>query len=619
MRHAGLLLLFSCCLSLARGQLFSLPTVDRDMQELAQATLHVASRYIATRINTLVVRRHCLQCGNATDHQQRQLIDQLLRQLAMHMTLLLYRGASDEQPWDYTLFVVNEATAFEQLYLNYTYLLHEREFYFLVVLMTRLPEPDLQRSVSKICFVALGKRVINVVVLAQQYDGGIALYAYRLFREHCEPGIHAYQSNRFLANGELLHPQLFPTRFTNLSHCALNVTGHQLPPHFMYRPADGAALPEEGALINMQDLRGIDGELLSLLARALRFNINLKIPMEKSEIFTADSMNGCFAQLASGQADLAIGGFSGSDKRRLQFSTSVVYHQSYFIFVVRMEQFFGPFGQMMRPFGRFVWLCLLGTLLAALICTRCMRTRWRLKHPLENLLATSVGNAVPVQRLPVSGFLRHLLASWLLLTLVLRCAYQAKLFDVLRTHQHQTLPHGLAGLLQQNYTLISTGYHDFYPRELTRVIDGNFSERYQQVQQAATGERLATISLINNLAHWNRLHRKNSHLTHVREPIYLYQLVIYFPNNSIFKFSFDRKIEQLLSSGVLSHIERRYLPVTFVDMSNNMERVTRITNDMLRGLYHCYGALMTLAGLLLLLEHLALRWPALRRLFDWLQ
>lgn len=187
---------------------------------------------------------------------------------------------------------------FRQLYLNYTYRLHEREFYFLVVLTTRLSEPDLRQSVGKICHVALRKRVINVVVLVQQYSGVIALYAYRLFREHCEPGIHAYQSNRFLANGELLHPQLFPTRFTNLSHCALNVTGHQLPPHFMYRAADGAALPEEGALIDMQDLRGIDGELLSLLARALRFRIHLKIPMEKSEIFTADTMNGCFAQVS---------------------------------------------------------------------------------------------------------------------------------------------------------------------------------------------------------------------------------------------------------------------------------------------------------------------------------
>lgn len=325
-------------------------------------------------------------------------------------------------------------------------------------------------------------------------------------------------------------------------------------------------------------------------------------------------------QLASGEADLAVGGFSGSDKRRHQFATSAVYHQSYFIFVVRSERYSGPFGQLIRPFEPVVWLCLLATLLAALICARCLEQRVRLQHPVENLIASTTGNPVPSHRVPHSSFLRHLLANWLLLTLVLRCAYQAKLFDVLRIPKQQPLPHGLAGLLRQNYTLISSGYHDFYPRQLTQLMEGNFSERYQRLQQARKGTRLVTISLDNNLAHWQRKRRRGSRLTHIREPIYLYQLVIYFPNNTILKFSIDRKIEQLRSSGVLSHIERRYLPAgNFGQVDSNVELVTRITNDMLHGLYRCYVALMAMAGLLLLLERLAGRWSRLRRLLDWLQ
>ncbi|XP_034479956.1 uncharacterized protein LOC117785819 [Drosophila innubila] len=618
MQFSGQLLAYGC-LSLAAGLHFSLPSLDPSMERLANATVHVATRYIATRINTLVIRRDCRDCNDAQLQQQRQFVGQMLQQLAPQLTLLLYSGAPHESVRDYTLFVVHEAHALDHMYLNYTNTLNEREFYFLVVLLSRQPEPELRRSVSRVCYVALLNRVINVVVLAQRYDGEIALYAYRLFNKDCTPGINAYRSNRFLSNGNLFHDELFPLRFNNLNNCAINVTGHQLPPHFMYQPADGAPLPEDGAFIDVQALRGIDGELLRLLATALRFRVRLMIPEEKSEIFSDDTMNGCFAQLATGKADLAIGGFSGSDPRRVQFTTSVVYHQSYFIFVVRKERYFGPFGQLMRPFRGKVWFCLLLSFLVALICARCLGQRMRLKHPLENLLASTIGNAVPVHRLPHSGFLRHMMANWLLLTLVLRCAYQAKLFDVLRTNPQKGLPHGLNGLLLQNYTLISTGYHDFYPPQLTRVINGNFSQRYEIVQEAPPGAKLATISLLNNLAHWNVRHRNRSRLTYVREPIYLYQLVIYFPHNSIFKFTFDRKIAQLLSSGVLSHIERRYLQVAYADLGDNLQLVPRITNRMLKGVYRCLAFLMGVSTCLFLLERLTLRCHILRRLLNWLQ
>lgn len=167
--------------------------------------------------------------------------------------------------------------------------------------MSRQPESSLRSSVVHICYKALMRRVINVIVLALRSteavrpEDDLSLYAYKLFDEHCMPRINAYESNHFQANGQLREGKLFPLRFSNLTNCALNVTGHTLPPHFMYRPAGGASLPPDGAFIDTKQLRGIDGELLHLLATALRFRVRLIIPQEKSEIFSADTMNGCFA------------------------------------------------------------------------------------------------------------------------------------------------------------------------------------------------------------------------------------------------------------------------------------------------------------------------------------
>lgn len=113
MQLSGLLLL---CLLSSRAycqQRLSLPSFDVDAQRLANATVQVTLRYIATRINTLVLRRECGDCNATQQQQQLQLVDQLLHQLTPHMAILLHQGQAHEQPWDYTLFVVNEAKAFE--------------------------------------------------------------------------------------------------------------------------------------------------------------------------------------------------------------------------------------------------------------------------------------------------------------------------------------------------------------------------------------------------------------------------------------------------------------------------------------------------------------------------
>lgn len=97
MQFIGQLLAYGC-LSLAAGQHFNLPSLDLDTERLANATVNVASRYIVPRINTLVIRRDCRDCNDAQWEQQRQMVDQMLQQLAPQLTLLLYSGAPQEPP-----------------------------------------------------------------------------------------------------------------------------------------------------------------------------------------------------------------------------------------------------------------------------------------------------------------------------------------------------------------------------------------------------------------------------------------------------------------------------------------------------------------------------------------
>lgn len=283
----------------------------------------------------------------------------------------------------------------------------EREFFFVVVVTELQSSDSIERTASTIIVRNLLRAVINVVVVAQLEDGLVATYTYKLFKPNCTPGIMVRRSNSFdLATGELQKamPDLYPVRYGHLSDCPLNVSANHLPPHLIYKHHDDRPPSEYREPIPPEDLSGIDWELLQLLARALRFRINLYLPMETSQIFGEGNVSGCFAQLADDTAQIAIGGLSGSDKRRWLFSKSTVYHQSQFVFVVRRDRYLGRFGPLLLPFRGKVWGAIVTLLLLAVVSTCGLRSRLGLSHPLENLLLVSMGNPMPSQRLPGTGF-----------------------------------------------------------------------------------------------------------------------------------------------------------------------------------------------------------------------
>ncbi|KAH8289524.1 hypothetical protein KR054_006672 [Drosophila jambulina] len=599
---------------------------ELNTRRLASATIYLTRNYIASRINTLVIRQGCLSCPSGLMHRQRRLVDEVLWSLAPHITVLLHRGSPEETSWDYTLFVVNDHLAFKEEDYTFPEVMQEREFFFVVVVTSLQTNNTVLETAGSIIVRNLQRPVINVVVVAQLEDGQVSTYAYKLFKANCTTGITVWQSNYFdLDTGQLKEavPDLYPVRYGDLSDCPLNVSANVMPPHLIYkRHGDGPA-PSSREPVPAQDVSGIDWEILQLLARALRFRIVMYLPNETSQILGEGNVSGCFAQLTDGSAHLAIGGLSGSDKRRGLFSKSTVYHQSHFVLVVRRNRYLGRFGPLLLPFRGKVWACLVAVLLLGVVSICCLGLRFGLSHPLENLVLVTVGNPIPIQRLPGTGFLRYLLASWLLLTLVLRCAYQARLFDVLRLPHYRPLPEDLPGLIRDNYTLVSNGYHDFYPLNQTQHLGESFAARFKRVQGAGPEERLTTISLISNLGYWNHRHRNTSQLTFVREPIYLYQLVMYFPKNSFLKHAVDRKIKQLLSAGVLAQIERRFLrPPDLVDADNDRFVLRRITWKIMAGAYRIHLLVMSLAGAVFVLEWLSGRGTAdgrMRRWMEWVQ
>ncbi|XP_068153964.1 uncharacterized protein Ir11a [Drosophila tropicalis] len=595
--------------------------MDSFTECLARSVVYLANNFIATQINTLVIRRSCLNCSYALYERQRKLIDYVLQhsgpKLAVHVT---NRKPQVQEISHYTLFVVNNVEAFRKQNWSVPDTMTEHNYHFLIVVSARFQESGIKGIVEQLILASFHMHVPNVIVVIQQTKPhDIRIYAHTFFDANCMPGVQIYEYNRFNASGRLVKSifQLFPPLSFTGNHCTLRVSAHQVPPYFMMKNRK-EAMTEKGILLEGSEARGIDAELLVLLAKAMRFRIQLLMPNESTQLYGEANVSGCLAQLAAGKADMAIGSLSGSDKRRNFFSISAVYHQCYFVFVLRSQPAFNRSDHLLLPFRRKIWYAIGVLLLSLLLFIGILRRQILLNYPLESLVVSSFGCPVATQRLPTSCWGRYIFVNWLVLTLVLRCAYQAKLFDVLRAPQYTALPQCLQEMIGQNYTLVSSSYHDFYPEHITYRMNSTFQERYRYVEKAAWDKRLATISLLNNLAYWNTRHRNTSSLTYMREPIYLYQLAIYFPKHSLFKYAIDRKINQLLSSGVMGHIERRYLSASYIDRREG-HHLPKITNDIFVGVYKVIVVLFILSMLLFILERLSMKWQGLGRIIEWMQ
>ncbi|XP_023158812.1 uncharacterized protein LOC110117946 [Ceratitis capitata] len=448
------------------------------------------------------------------------------------------------------------------------------------------------------------------------------LYTYYPFDEECHRHHMRIVRINTYSNGNLQYDHLFPPPVRNFHGCTLNLC---------LRVAHPVVLDFRGNRNDPKDLQGFDrlfgieADIFRNLAKAMNFRVDISIPEEISTIGGHNDSTGCFAELASGRSDVAIGSLTISYGLRDVFSYSISYHQSPFVFIVRRGLHFGPMKQLAQAFCGSVWLaigvcCVGGMIFIRLVirhanpstCEKLIGNPRR--SDCTSLIITMMGN--PLQVLPRRNSARLLLMAWLLATLVLRSAYQSKLFDTLRTSQRMPVPNSIAGLVENKYILLADRYVNFYPENMTLIVL-NVAERYRFVQNSES-IRFATFSMLDTLTWHNQLNWNTSRLTYIPEPIYLMQVSMFFKKHSILRSIFNYRIQQLMGAGITSHIAQKHVVKKFQGMNERLQRLPAISSNMLSGLYLLYAFLMAVACLLFALELLAHRNLRVKRLIDWM-
>lgn len=160
---------------------------------------------------------------------------------------------------------------------------------------------------------------------------------------------------------------------------------------------------------------------------------------------------------------------------RTLFAISFPYYYATLLFAVPPGKPYTSLEKIFFPFEYLVWTSICGVFIAAvaLICqlkfTQATRRQFVLgaknDSPLINMISIFLGGSV--DHVPGRNFARTILLIWMSMSLILRSAYQGRLYHFIRTDQRSSTMNDLAAIVESDYKIYTTPkFHNFVIKKL---------------------------------------------------------------------------------------------------------------------------------------------------------
>lgn len=403
-------------------------------------------------------------------------------------------------------------------------------------------------------------QVYNVYFLG--YFNGIAVVSFEPYEDPQTCGDTTPKIISRFESGRFTKKFISTKRFENLNKCPVKVTTYTAS------TATFKETLENGTFVH----KGYVATLLRLFAEKLNLTVELQFldgPGMWGALYANGTATHAFAELMHGYADIIIGSYALREERVKFFDYSVYLTSSVEIVATKASELTAV-EKLLFPFQPLVWIYLLLTLVFG--CCVIFIINWKFKDlksflygrgvqtPITNMYLTILGIPQPI--LPGRNFSRYNLTMFVILCFVLRSAYQGGLFQFLQTDQYHKVPQTIQGLIEQNYTYVTTQLWfkllgDVKKQLLTSTsfvtqdkgYDFDYCLNFKKKSfMRVLREDLLSYSLKND----------NFPYIVVNEKLHLENLVMYFKKKYALKNVIDEKIKQIQAAGLLNYWIKEY-------------------------------------------------------------
>lgn len=304
--------------------------------------------------------------------------------------------------------------------------------------------------------------IYNVILIYEDSAGFVPIVTFFPFRSrndctNTSPVIvNEYFQGAFLRENS----DIFIRKMEDLKQCEIRISTADDAQPYIY----------ENILPNgTKVFEGRDYELLRALSKALNFRINFTYIGDFGTSYKNGTMTGAFKVLQDRESDMGLADYWLKPYRLLYFDASTSYSSERIGFVFPVSEKLSSIDRLLYPLERWTWIffvlyLIIGNI-AIFVVTRSSKVIQnfvfgkKIKNPYLNLWIVVFGTTQ--HRLPGRNFSRFLLMNFLIFTLILRTAYQGKLYHFLQANIRYPEPQNIDSLIDLGYNfMFSEGHLD---------------------------------------------------------------------------------------------------------------------------------------------------------------
>jgi hypothetical protein len=454
----------------SRGCIIAAANMSRAIKDyslLSEAIYKVVSEVIvelAVTLNVISIR---------DNHESNDFRDSFMREVAKSPVILVRQQMTEgllslgtRGPRKTCIITLDTFADFSQFYLSMSdEIFVNRGLYIFALTNGRFKE------IERMFAMLWDMQIYNANVIYESSESG-ALYVETFFpfadNGDCS-NAHSIVINEY-GHGSFTHDikHFFPNKMRDLKQCEVRVATSNTSVPYIYMKT---------MMNGERRLHGRDYDFVQTLAQTLNFRINFTYVGKEGYMFTNGTAGGSFLWLLNKDADMTVADYWLKPIRLKFFDASSAYINEKLVFVVPRGTELTSIEKLLYPLTLTTWTMLIACFVIGYCVIFIIRFQSkaiqdfvlgaRVSHPYLNMWIGLTGTLQ--HRLPGRNFSRFILTVFLLFCLIMRTAYQGKMYQFMQSNKRHSEPQTINEMSERDYKITVLNIHADLVVERTRL------------------------------------------------------------------------------------------------------------------------------------------------------